>query len=250
MRSCLGLLKLSENAGAPADVSVDSNDPLVRQRDFLSEEHLKTPVTLIGAGAIGSSAAMSLSKSGFSNIEVWDPDVVSIQNMNCQWYRFDDVGKPKVEALQEQCAAQGTPLKRVHQKLFDVDQAQEASYLLVAVDSLTARDSIFRSLERVPYYQHIIDARMGIIRLTLLYCDRRYTKAWDNLRSHTRPEEDDRIQERCTMKSTMFTSMLAGAEMAAVFVSKCRATVRSYSFGFKNVNVCRPFVAVYPDRVA
>lgn len=74
---------------------------LTRQLDFIPMSSLGAQVNIVGAGAIGSWVALSLAKMGFVDITVWDDDEVSIENMNCQFYPMNMIGRPKVEALAE-----------------------------------------------------------------------------------------------------------------------------------------------------
>ncbi len=72
-----------------------------RQLDILDPKLMSVPVVVIGAGATGSFAALSLAKMGVRNITVYDFDTVEEHNLPNQFYRQCDIGKPKVIALQE-----------------------------------------------------------------------------------------------------------------------------------------------------
>jgi len=73
----------------------------LRQQDLVPLEKLNIPITVIGAGAIGSAAVVALAKMGCSNLTVWDDDLLEEVNIPNQLCRTDMVGKPKVEALAE-----------------------------------------------------------------------------------------------------------------------------------------------------
>jgi len=75
-------------------------DHLTRQMDLIPMDRLNERITVIGAGAVGSWVVLSLTKMGFTNIKVYDHDTISIENMNCQFYPYKGIGKPKVEVLQ------------------------------------------------------------------------------------------------------------------------------------------------------
>ena len=60
----------------------------------------KARVSVIGAGAIGRSLIMQLAGIGTPTIEVIDFDTVEEINIAVQGYREVDLGKPKVEAIQ------------------------------------------------------------------------------------------------------------------------------------------------------
>src|SRR5689334_20761446 len=59
------------------------------------------PVTVVGAGAVGSQVAIMLAKQGCKHIMVWDADTVLSHNVPMSAYRPRDVGRRKVEALAE-----------------------------------------------------------------------------------------------------------------------------------------------------
>lgn len=61
----------------------------------------KTRIGLAGAGGLGSNCAQFLVRSGFCNFTLVDYDRVEFSNLNRQFFFLDQVGKPKVEALQE-----------------------------------------------------------------------------------------------------------------------------------------------------
>ena len=71
-----------------------------RQLDVLDVPRLaRTPITVIGAGAVGSFTVLALAKCGAEKITVWDDDSIESHNLPNQWYRLADLGRPKVQAL-------------------------------------------------------------------------------------------------------------------------------------------------------
>ena len=48
----------------------------LRQMDICPPEKLQFPITVIGAGAIGSASVLTLAKMGCGNITVWDHNVL------------------------------------------------------------------------------------------------------------------------------------------------------------------------------
>ena len=73
----------------------------MRQLDIISPEKLSFPITVIGAGAIGSAAVVSLAKMGCSSIAVWDDDRLEEMNVPNQLCKPALVGQLKVDALAE-----------------------------------------------------------------------------------------------------------------------------------------------------
>lgn len=130
-----------------------------RQLTIIPPDKLEFPITLIGAGGIGSPTTLNLAKMGCKDLTVWDFDDVEEHNLPNQVYRLTDIGKPKVEALAEVVELfTGTKIKVVKERYVN----QELSgVIIVCVDNMEARDNIWKSCRmkvRVPLY---IDARMG-----------------------------------------------------------------------------------------
>ncbi|MBM7582252.1 sulfur carrier protein ThiS adenylyltransferase [Caldicoprobacter guelmensis] len=59
----------------------------------------KIKVGIAGAGGLGSNCALNLVRSGVKKIKIVDFDKVELSNLNRQFYFYDQVGMPKVEAL-------------------------------------------------------------------------------------------------------------------------------------------------------
>ena len=131
----------------------------VRQRDVLPWEKLRdASVTVIGAGAVGSFTALSLVKMGIGTVEVYDDDIVSVENLGPQWFRTCDLGRTKVEALVEQLAAfggnvVGHPEKFIAQSVYGI--------VIASVDSMDARIAIWRHVRKCRRVDLYLDARMG-----------------------------------------------------------------------------------------
>jgi sulfur carrier protein ThiS adenylyltransferase len=61
----------------------------------------KKKVGIAGVGGLGSNCAVSLARVGVGELVICDFDVVSVSNLNRQYYFINQVGVPKVKALQE-----------------------------------------------------------------------------------------------------------------------------------------------------
>lgn len=57
-------------------------------------------IGIAGAGGIGSNVAFHLVRSGVLDLKIFDFDRVEASNLNRQFYFADQIGMPKVEALQ------------------------------------------------------------------------------------------------------------------------------------------------------
>lgn len=188
---------------------------LTRQLDILPPSKTTVPITVIGAGAIGSFSVLALAKMGFDDITVIDFDEIEVENMNCQFYRFSDIGKPKVIALQQLVKDfTGIDIKAFNGKY---EGGSFKGIVISAVDNMAVRKLIWDSHKMTsPHTKFIIDPRMGA-EMAMLYtmCP---TNSEDIKSYETNLYSDDNaVQERCTAKATMYTAcMLSGFVAKAV----------------------------------
>lgn len=182
---------------------------LTRQMDVINYDTLGKSITVVGAGAIGSFTTLSLAKMGCFSLTVYDDDKVDTENMNCQFYRPQDIGKLKAYALRD-LVQEFTDVKteamaeRVlsHFALMDM-------IVVSAVDSMQARKDIYKAC-RAGTTRFLIDPRMsaeyGQI-YTVDLCSAAERKNYEG----TLYTDEQAIQERCTAKSTIYTvNLLAG----------------------------------------
>ena len=129
-----------------------------RQLDVLDVPRLaRIPITVIGAGAVGSFTVLALAKSGAERIVVYDDDSVEPHNLPNQWFRMADLGRLKVEALRELVRDMtGVQIDAVPER-FMRQQATEVT--VCAVDSMDMRIDLWRQLHPRPSLY--VDARMG-----------------------------------------------------------------------------------------
>jgi molybdopterin-synthase adenylyltransferase len=78
------------------------------------------PLTLCGAGALGSHLADNLARQGFGQLQVIDRDRVEEHNVGTQLYGLSDVGAWKVEVLRQRLfRATGVEIDAVRKDLTD-----------------------------------------------------------------------------------------------------------------------------------
>lgn len=180
-------------------------ESLTRQLDLLPLESLNKSITIIGAGAIGGWTTLSLAKMGFENITVMDFDTVDTVNMNSQLYRFKDIGKPKVTALQEIVEEfTNIKIKTVNDKY--TSSILSSNIVISAVDSMTVRKAIWDSNKKVGFINKIIDPRMGA-EICLLYVMDPNDAKDINSYEKTLYSDSNAVSEPCTRKSTQYCAL-------------------------------------------
>lgn len=188
---------------------------LTRQLELIPLEVLSTPVTVIGAGAVGSMTVLALAKMGFNDITVFDDDTIEVENMNCQFYRHTDIGRPKVEALAD--IVQDFANERIVAVSARNDgRVRHAGVVVFAVDSMAARKQLWESYaQQALGTQLIVDPRMGA-EAALCYAMRPMNTADCATYAKTLYSDDEAVFERCTAKATMYTAMLLSGYVAKV----------------------------------
>jgi hypothetical protein len=137
----------------------NTQNRFLRQMDIVPPEKLAFPITVIGAGAIGSATVLNLAKMGCMNITVWDDDVLSEHNIPNQLCKSSLVGKLKVEALAELVfELAGTIIAQDFRRYGG--QALDG-VVVVAVDNMSARQAVWKRLKGSRKVPLLIDARMG-----------------------------------------------------------------------------------------
>ncbi len=191
------------------------NQHLTRQSDLIPSSILNTPITVIGAGAIGSWVTLALAKTGFSDLTVYDNDVVDIVNMNSQMYGLKDIGRAKVNALGDIVSSfTGISIKAKPQFY---STGIFSGIVIAAVDSMAARKLIWTNhKDKAPFTQAIIDPRMGA-ESALLFAMNPMSGKDAEAYEASLYSDDSALQERCTAKATTYCAlMLSGLVVKSV----------------------------------
>ena len=178
-----------------------------RQLEVLDQPRLaKIPITVIGAGAIGSCTVLALAKSGAERITVYDDDSIEAHNLPNQWYRLADLGRPKVEALKELVRDMTGVEIDVRNTRFEGQGATEVT--ICAVDSMDIRIALWRQLHPRP--QLYIDARMGA-EVGKVHCVGQFGSWYDE----TLYPSSEALHAPCTARATMYCASGLAAFIAS-----------------------------------
>ena len=183
-----------------------------RQLDLCPPDKLTFPVTVIGAGAIGSATAVTLAKMGCSNVTVWDEDILAEHNVPNQMCLPEYVGFPKVDALAHLVEMlTGTQIKPVSANY----RGQRLEGVVIsAVDSMTTRQLIWKSVKLRKSVSLFIDARMGA-EILRLYALRPVDLDACEFLEQNLYDADEAEQLPCSARSIIYCPAVAGALIAA-----------------------------------
>lgn len=183
------------------------HDHLTRQLDIINPELQQKPITIVGAGAIGSFLALNLAKAGWTDITVYDFDTVSVENMSNQFFRFSDIGKNKVDALKDLVKDfTQIEINAVNQKLTGPELQGKSGILFYCVDSMQARYALTQDIG-LTNFELVIDTRMSAEFFVL----HSFKPSSPDKYLKTLFSDSEAVAERCTAKSTIYTATLASA---------------------------------------
>lgn len=191
-----------------------------RHSGIVNMQRIQTnSVTLIGAGAIGSFTALTLTKMGITKLEVFDEDGVSEHNLPNQFYRIQDIGQFKVDALQDIVEDFSEQVITVRKEMYTNQQLN--STVIVATDSMSSRRLVWEQHLKQPQTSLYIEARMGG-QFGLVYTISSKSKANVKFYENTLHSDKDSAQLPCTARSIIYNVL-----MLSSLISKAYASVMS-----------------------
>src|SRR3990167_178363 len=138
----------------------NTGNTYIRQTGLVDPIRLDIPISIIGAGGIGSWTALALLKMGCSNVTVYDFDTVEEHNLGSQIYTHTDIGELKVEALKSKLSLlTSTQIHTATANVNTMNMIPTTSIVILAVDNIDTRKQVFEALEGTNCV--LIDGRMA-----------------------------------------------------------------------------------------
>ena len=186
---------------------------LWRQTDILAMTTLNTPITLVGAGGIGSMTGLALAKMGMQKMVVIDPDTVEPHNIPNQMYPTAATGKTKVSALAHM--ARDFAVTRIVQRATRYNPEIGLTAIVIsALDSFAARAELFDGVTRNPAVSIFIDGRMMAETIRIISIDPHNQSDLDYYQSTLMEDTPDQLGP-CTARAIIYNTMLAGGMIAS-----------------------------------
>jgi len=168
---------------------------------------------IFGCGAIGSSAAIQIARSGGEKFTLYDYDKVSKENIGVSQYNSSDVGKDKVKVLSNQLfeICENPIIGEVNKKFVNSDQymAYGNDIIVLGFDNMSSRLQAVEIACGVKRLKPIIliDGRMGaqtyqqyvFVKPTV----KKYKECWYS--------DINASEEPCSSKATSYCSNMAGS---------------------------------------
>ena len=168
---------------------------------------------VLGCGAIGSSAAIQLARSGATKFFLYDMDKVETVNIGVSQYDNRHVGCKKVDALEEIITQinRDVEISTVHGEFKEYWYNGEKDIAILAFDTMNIRMEAVKILcanKQKPMC--IIDGRMGAEHYQQYIVPKpdivKYEKLWYS--------DDDMSTDPCNAKATSYCSNMSGSFIA------------------------------------
>ena len=115
-----------------------------RTSELIPDKIFKTPVAIIGLGAIGRQVALQLAASGIQSLILVDHDTVDLTNLATQGYKESQLGQLKVEATRNDCLANNSELEVIAHPTKYKKGMELAPTIFCCVDSIDTRVFIWK----------------------------------------------------------------------------------------------------------
>lgn len=136
---------------------------LSKSYDYFRPEQVRERIHIIGCGAVGSTVAELLVRSGLTKITLYDFDRVEPHNIANQMYRNGDIGSLKVDALSKILTEINPDIDKYLKVEPNGYTGQKLSgYIFLCLDNIDLRRSITESNIRNPYIKAVFDIRIRL----------------------------------------------------------------------------------------
>lgn len=135
---------------------------LTKLEDWFNPITVKNSIHVIGAGALGSWMAEGLVRMGFTNINLYDDDVVSPHNISNQNYLEAEVGAEKTECIKKRLLQINPYVKVKINKRYKFDPTENNylyGFVFLCVDNIDTRRSIVEPNQFASFWT---DIRIGL----------------------------------------------------------------------------------------
>ncbi len=186
-----------------------------------------TTVALVGAGGLGNWIWRVLMGMGFTNLHLFDADIVGPENIGPQVHNLIDVGYPKVEAVRRAALAfRGVNIRTYRQYVTTFNEIYDCTgckpdVVIGATDSTVFRNSMIQDVYDGKAYatQLFIDLRMSLgdwnayITTPKMFAQDKpfYLTLLNGYKNEACFAEEEAVHEPCTARAITYT----GANVAS-----------------------------------
>jgi len=187
-------------------------------------------VILAGVGGIGSNMAIILAKLNPRAIYMFDLDTVSTVNIAGQFYKKEDVGKPKVDALAENIVAfTGYSCVFACNRMYLEGEQIVGNIMVCGFDNMRARRIFFNAwkthVETLPEEEKknclFIDGRLTADEFQIFCMTGEDEYYMNNYEQDYLFTDREAARTVCSFKQTGYLAQMIGAYMVNLLVNHC-----------------------------
>ena len=182
-----------------------------RQEGIVDSRLLDIPITIIGAGGIGSMTIIQLIKMGATNLTVYDMDTVEGQNLPNSFFVPQLIDKNKADAIRTLGHLfSGKLIKAIPEK-YTNQLFTEQEIIIAAPDNMEARQAIWKNVKHTNIKLYI-DARMSAEFMDIFIIKPNDIDDVNFYEKHTlNIKDEDTVQEACTSKAIIYNTAGIGS---------------------------------------
>lgn len=201
---------------------------LNKHQEFFDPTQIKQEIHIIGCGAIGSTIAEMFTRLGFQSLYLYDFDKVSDHNITNQMFRMKDIGRLKVDALEEILKEINPDIKISKCDTGWDEYTRLSGIVILAVDSIELRKQIVESIKYNKAITYVTDCRMALTDAQTYAADWSDDKAIETLLSTMQFSSEE--AKAATPVSACGTS-LSVTPTVRVIVSLCTTNLINFLKG-------------------
>lgn len=132
-------------------------------------------------GAVGSTVCEMLARMGFTRVHIYDFDTVSDHNITNQMFNFEDIGKLKVDAVEEMMKRINPDICVIKHSLGLQEPYTLSGIAILCVDNIDLRRKIVKANRYNTLVDCFLDFRMRLIDAQYYFADAKIQFQMDNL---------------------------------------------------------------------
>ena len=187
----------------------------MRNKDLIDQRLLEQPVSVIGAGGIGSALITLMSIMGWKNVDVLDDDLLEEHNRSSTLFPTENVGLTKVVAAANTFKLYSDEDQWLNPvpKRFPNGESVLNDIVFMGPDSMKSREGVYINWVENPNRKLLVDMRMGALGMEVITVTKNNDYFWDSFITDAEAPE-----EICTMKHTIFSAnVVAGLGLTQAF---------------------------------
>ncbi len=183
---------------------------LSQQKYYFPRESIR-PVTIIGAGAVGSNIAIMLARMGACDITVYDGDSIDSHNIAPSAYGSGDFASAKVEALGT-LVARDTEVNITRKCAMYAGEGLKGT-VIVCVDSMHARKLVWKKVKNNPLVDIVVDTRTAEKFWQVFAIEPCKPADIAHYEHFLAYDDEEAAQQMCGLHGIIFVSLALAAEV-------------------------------------